>query len=88
MVKKEFAKLAPENEVYKLIGPVLVKQDQREAKTNVNQRLELIQGDIKRVETQIKEIGGKLDKKKAEIAEIQGSIQQLSRPPAGPALTA
>jgi len=40
------------------------------------------------VEAQIKEIGGKLDKKKAELAEIQGSIQQLNKPPTGPALTA
>jgi len=87
MVKKEFTQLAPENEVYKLIGPVLVKQDQREAKTNVNQRLELIQGDIKRVEAHIKEIGSKLDKKKAELADIQGTMQQLDKPPAGPALT-
>lgn len=60
------------------------------------------------METQIKEIGGKLDRKKAEVranwlgmltrvdflpfvsqlAEIQGSVQQLNVPPAGPALTA
>ena len=76
--------MTPENEVYKLIGPVLIKQDQQEAKANVNQRLGLIQGDMwvtmnfsdfmryqfatfrKRMEAQIKEIGGKLDKKKAE----------------------
>ncbi|KAF9789792.1 prefoldin subunit 6 [Thelephora terrestris] len=88
MVKKEFSQLTPKNEVYKLIGPVLVKQDQQEAKANVDQRLGLIQGDIKRVEAQIKEIGAKLDKKKVELAEIQGSMQQLDKPPAGPALTA
>jgi len=82
MVKKELAQLTPESEVYKLVGPVLIKQDQQDARTNVNQRLELIQGDIKRVEAQIEEIGGKLDKKKAELAEIQGSIQQLNNPPA------
>jgi len=87
MVKKEFAQLTPENEVYKLIDPVLVKQDQQEAKTNVGQRLELIQADIKRVEGLIKETGGELEKKKVELADIQGSIQQLNKPPAGPALT-
>lgn len=38
--------MTPENEVYKLIGPVLVKQDQQEAKANVDQRLGLIQGDM------------------------------------------
>ena len=43
---QEFAQLTSENEVYKLIGPVLVKQDQQEAKANVDQRLGLIQGDM------------------------------------------
>lgn len=38
--------MTSQNEVYKLIGPVLVKQDQQEAKTNVNQRLDLIKGDM------------------------------------------
>jgi len=88
MVKKEFAQLTPENEVYNLIGPVLVKQDQQEAKINVDQRLGLIQSDIKRMETQINEIGGKLEQKKVELAEIQGSMQQLSEPPGEPASTA
>jgi prefoldin beta subunit len=32
--------------VFKLIGAVLVKQDQEEAKSNVNKRLEFIQGEM------------------------------------------
>jgi len=87
MVKKEFARLTPENEVYSLIGPVLVKQDQQEAKINVDQRLGLIQSDIKRMEAQIKEIGGKLEQKKVELGEIQGLMQQLNKPSEGPAST-
>lgn len=43
---QEFAKLEPSNAVYKLIGPVLVKQDQAEAKTNVNTRLDFIKGEM------------------------------------------
>jgi len=38
--------LTPENIVYKLIGPVLVKQDQAEAKSNVNTRLDFIRGEM------------------------------------------
>lgn len=41
-VKKEFATLIPSNTVYKLVGSVLLKQDQAEAKANVDNRLELI----------------------------------------------
>ncbi|KAF9056494.1 Prefoldin [Panaeolus papilionaceus] len=67
LVKKEFAQLKPENAVYKLIGPVLVKQDQVEAKTNVETRLDFIRSEIRRVESQIKDIEGKQEKKKSEV---------------------
>lgn len=43
---KEFATLTQENTVYKLIGPVLVKQDQAEAKSNVDTRLDFIRGEM------------------------------------------
>ncbi|KJA25752.1 hypothetical protein HYPSUDRAFT_199463 [Hypholoma sublateritium FD-334 SS-4] len=46
LVKKEFEQLTPENDVYKLIGPVLVKQDQAEAKSNVDTRLEFIKSEM------------------------------------------
>jgi prefoldin beta subunit len=42
VANKEFAELRPDNIVYKQIGPVLVKQDQAEAKTNVETRLTFI----------------------------------------------
>lgn len=43
---QEFQYLTPNNTVYKLIGPVLVQQDQAEAKSNVDKRLEFIQGEM------------------------------------------
>ena len=43
---QEFATLTPNNVVYKLVGPVLVKQDQAEAKNNVDKRLEFIRGEM------------------------------------------
>ncbi|KAJ8702420.1 Prefoldin subunit 6, variant 2 [Pleurotus ostreatus] len=69
LVKKEFDQLKPESVVYKQIGPVLVKQDQSEAKSNVDTRLEFITGEIKRVESQIKEIEQKSEKKKTEVSQ-------------------
>ncbi|GJJ08967.1 hypothetical protein Clacol_003188 [Clathrus columnatus] len=76
LVKKEFQVLKPENIVYKLIGPVLMKQDQAEAKSNVETRLEFIRGEIKRVEAQIEDLTAKSDKKKNEIVSIQTAFQQ------------
>jgi prefoldin beta subunit len=42
MVKKELNLLDEEDVVYKLVGPVLVKEDTAEAKMNVEKRLEFI----------------------------------------------
>lgn len=44
--KQEFALLKPHNTIYKMIGPGLVKQDQVEAKTNVEKRLEFINSEM------------------------------------------
>ncbi|KAI0063991.1 Prefoldin beta-like protein [Artomyces pyxidatus] len=80
LVKKEFASLTPNNTIFKLVGPVLVKQDQTEAKNNVNTRLDFIQGEIKRIEGQLKEIGEKSEKKKQELVELQNALQQQQQP--------
>lgn len=45
-VAKEFSGLTPNNQVYKLMGPVLMKVDQEEAKSNVDKRIEYIQGEM------------------------------------------
>lgn len=44
--RQEFKTLGDSNEVYKLIGPVLVKQDVSEAKSTVDKRLEFIQSEM------------------------------------------
>lgn len=41
-VKKEFDTLKDEETIYKLVGPVLLKQDKVEAEGTVNGRLEFI----------------------------------------------
>lgn len=45
-VKKEFAVLKPDDTVYKLVGPVLLKQEQKEAKSNVDKRIDYIQKEM------------------------------------------
>ncbi|KAI1795486.1 prefoldin subunit 6 [Ganoderma leucocontextum] len=82
LVKKEFAALTEDNMVYKLVGPVLIKQDQAEAKQNVNTRLDFIRGEIKRVEGQLKDLGDKSEQKKTELVDIQTTLQQ-HQPAAG-----
>ncbi|CAE6505168.1 unnamed protein product [Rhizoctonia solani] len=73
-VKKEFASLKPHNTIYKMIGPVLVKQEPEEAKSNVNKRIEFIKGEIARVEQQISDLNTKSEKIKAEVVTIQNMM--------------
>uniref|UniRef100_A0A8C3SC04 Prefoldin subunit 6 n=1 Tax=Chelydra serpentina TaxID=8475 RepID=A0A8C3SC04_CHESE len=46
IVKEELGLLDATNTVYKLIGPVLVKQDMDEAKATVSKRLDYIAGEM------------------------------------------
>lgn len=89
LVRKEFAALTPNNVVYKMIGPVLVKQEQAEATANVAKRLEFIHSEIKRMETHLQTISEKSEKKKQELVEIQAALQaQQGAPPAAGAIKA
>ncbi|KAG5978460.1 hypothetical protein E4U55_006207 [Claviceps digitariae] len=74
-VFKEFEKLGDDETIYKLMGPVLLKQDKVEAESTVKGRLDFIKGEVTRLEAQIKEIQDKLDKKKSEILQVQASAQ-------------
>ncbi|KAH7345994.1 Prefoldin [Pyrenochaeta sp. MPI-SDFR-AT-0127] len=75
-VKKEFDILDDDANIFKQIGPVLLKQDKTEAVMAVNGRLEFIDKEIKRFEQQIKGIQDKSEKVKMEIIQIQSSAQQ------------
>ena len=46
MVKQELDLVHDETKVYKMVGPVLLKQDLEEAKTNVNKRIEFIKHEL------------------------------------------
>ena len=76
MVKEEL-ELVKEgsSNVYKLTGPVLVKQDLSEAKGNVAKRIEFIQGELKRIEQTQTELEAKLAKSRETIMKAQQQLQ-------------
>ena len=45
-VKEEMAMLGAEVNIFKLVGPVLIKQDFEEAKQNVDKRIDYISGEL------------------------------------------
>jgi len=72
VVQEELDVIEADGNVYKLIGPVLVKQDLEEAKQTVAKRIEYITAEIKRNDTSIKEV----EKKRSASQEVLGKLQQ------------
>ena len=60
MVLQELELLDEDSNIFKLIGPILVKQDPLEATTNVKKRLDFIQGEVDRLDAQLKRLDDKL----------------------------
>ncbi|KAI0509511.1 prefoldin subunit [Xylaria bambusicola] len=80
-VQNEFDRLKDGESIYKLAGPILLKQDKVEAESTVKGRLEFIGKELERSESHIKEIEEKLDKKKGEIIQTQAGLQAASPAP-------
>ena len=57
--------------VFKLIGPVLVKQELLEVKTNVSKRIEYIKNDMTRLEKNLKKKQDEIDGVRAQISKLQ-----------------
>ncbi|XP_033212288.1 prefoldin subunit 6 [Belonocnema kinseyi] len=78
-VKEELDLLKSGNEVYKLIGPVLVKQDLEEAKQNVAKRMEYISAELKRTDELISTLDKKQETHRETLEKLQQSFQQAQR---------
>ncbi|XP_031847311.1 prefoldin 6 [Nomia melanderi] len=76
VVQKELDLLKSEDVVFKLVGPVLIKQDLEEAKQNVSKRLEFISSEMKRVEDLITASGEKADKHRENIEKYEQMFEQ------------
>ncbi|XP_041993232.1 prefoldin subunit 6-like [Salvia splendens] len=77
LVLKELDLLNDDTNVYKLIGPVLVKQDLAEANANVRKRIEYISAELKRLDSTLQDLQEKLSSKQESIAKLQQRIQTL-----------
>ncbi|KKY23184.1 putative prefoldin subunit 6 [Phaeomoniella chlamydospora] len=75
-VKAEFTSLSTDSQIYKLIGPVLLKQEKNEAMMSVDGRLEFIEKEIKRIEGQIGDLQEQGEKKKLEVLKVQSGLQE------------
>ena len=80
-VKEELDIAMVSDNVFKLIGPVLVKQDLEEAKGNVEKRINYISGELKRKDTQLADLDKKQDDAREKMQEVQMQMQKLRQAP-------
>merc|ERR1711988_1500359 len=77
MVLKELDLLEEDAQVFKLIGPVLVKQELVEVKSNVAKRIEYIKNDISRLESNVKDKENDQENVRKTIAAMQKAERRL-----------
>ena len=67
MVKTELNYLEEGDVVYKLVGPILVKENHEEAKLNVDKRIEFISKEIQKQEKIFKDSESTIDNKRKKV---------------------
>lgn len=79
LVLQELELLEEDSKIYKLIGPVLIQQDPLEATSNVKKRLDFIQGELDRVDSQLKKLEDKQSKRHGTLRQIESQVQRMAQ---------
>nr|CAG4643667.1 EOG090X0MQF [Ilyocryptus agilis] len=75
-VEDELLLLEADTNVFKLIGPVLIKQDLEEARQNVAKRMEYISNELKRLDKTIADLDAKQGTQREVLGKLQQQLQQ------------
>ncbi|KAL9904058.1 probable prefoldin subunit 6 [Glossina fuscipes] len=78
IVFEELKLLGPENKVYKLYGPALVKQDLEESRQNVGKRIEYISKELKRFNETLEGLEKDMVKHREAVQKLQQQYQVVA----------
>ncbi|KAK9153267.1 hypothetical protein Sjap_000747 [Stephania japonica] len=81
LVLKELDFLNEDANVFKLIGPVLVKQDLAEANANVRKRIDYISAELKRLDGSIQDLEEKQNGKKESVLLAESPYPLIGEKP-------
>jgi len=70
LIMQELELLDEDANIFKLVGPVLIKQDPLEATSNVKKRLEFIKGEVDRLDAQLKRLDDKQSKRQHTVGSV------------------
>merc|ERR1712079_857880 len=76
LVREEFEQLEEGAQVFKLIGPAMVKQNPDDAKANVEKRSEYIKGELERSNKVIADQEKELQEKQQLLVKMQQEVQE------------
>lgn len=76
MVLQEFNLMATDADVYKLVGPVLAKQDVSESKVNVEKRIEFIAKEIDRMDKLEGDFQNKVEERRNTVIKLQEDMRR------------
>lgn len=75
IVQEELALLKSTGEVYKMVGPILLRQDHTEAKENIDKRMSYIKNELKRIDDRIILLETKQDDYRDKLTKLQQQFQ-------------
>lgn len=75
IVKEELSLLKPSGEVYKMVGPILLRQDHTEAKENIDKRMSYIKKELQRIDDRIHSLESKQDEHRDKLTKLQQQFQ-------------
>ncbi|XP_003741659.1 prefoldin subunit 6 [Galendromus occidentalis] len=73
-VYSELSMVGADSKIFKLVGPVLITQNLDDSKQNVQKRIDYINGELKRQENALKDLGKKSQIQKDIINSLQKTI--------------
>eukprot|EP00658_Telonema_sp_P-2_P080816 TRINITY_DN811_c0_g1_i11.p1 TRINITY_DN811_c0_g1~~TRINITY_DN811_c0_g1_i11.p1 ORF type:complete len:140 (-),score=68.04 TRINITY_DN811_c0_g1_i11:439-858(-) len=79
MVQAELKLLEDDAEVFKLVGPVLVPQDQAEANANVEKRISYMKTEMEKCDKRMEEKNKEMEELQEKIAGLQQKLQEAMR---------
>ena len=78
MVQQELDLIGESSVVYKMIGPVLIKQDLEDSQQTVKKRLEYITGEKEKLESRISSKEKEANEIATKVQQMQATLQQTT----------
>jgi prefoldin beta subunit len=78
VVQKELQVLSAQADVFKLVGPTLLKQERNDAISHVKTRLEFIRNEIQKLEAELKDLEVQEQAMAKQVIQAQGTASVSS----------